>query len=291
MSYAPAIVLVNRYFNKRRGIATGIATAGSGIGAFVFPPIFSWLIYNYGLFGSLLIIGALMFNLCVSASFYRPIYSDRQKRLKAKGSCQDKIEKTHTKDCEPSEHAGIKNTILSVASSCAKPSHHKSCLKNKYIDLSLLSDPVFLVFGIAQGILTMSYVGGQLLLLALAENRGIAESKGVFLLSAVGIADTVGRITSGLLFDCYPIRLHRVLVYNLAIFITALTYFGWAFCSSFELLILICVIHGLINGFVVSQRAVIASDILGVERLSSSFGLTVCFQGCGNIVGPFIAGK
>ena len=90
LSYAPAIVLVNRYFNKRRGIATGIATAGSGIGAFVFPPIFSWLIYNYGLFGSLLIIGALMFNLCVSASFYRPIYSDRQKRLKAKGTCQDK---------------------------------------------------------------------------------------------------------------------------------------------------------------------------------------------------------
>ena len=283
-------MLVNRYFNKRRGIATGIATAGSGIGAFVFPPIFSWLINNYGLFGSLLIIGALTFNLCVSASLYRPINFSRQ-RLEAKGNCLDKIEKSHTKYGQPSENTVTKNTTMSVSPPGAEPSNRKGCLKNKYIDLSLLGDPAFLVFGVAQGILTMSYVGAQLLLLALAENRGIAESKGVFLLSAVGIADTVGRITSGLLFDCYPVRIHRVLVYNVAIFITALTYFGWAFCSSFELLIVICVIHGLINGFVVSQRAVIASDILGVERLSSSFGLTVCFQGCGNIVGPFIAGE
>ena len=49
-------------------------------------------------------------------------------------------------------------------------------------------------------------------------------------------------------------------------------------------------IHGYINGIVVGQRAVIASDILGVDRLSSSFGLTVCIRGCGNLIGPFIAG-
>ena len=184
-----------------------------------------------------------------------------------------------------------KSTKLAVAVSCSDSPNQKSCLKNQYIDLSLLSDPVFLVFGFAQGLLTMSYVGGQLLLLALAERRGVSEPKGVFLLSAVGIADTLGRITSGFLFDCHRIRIHRVSVYNTAIFITALTYFGWAFGTSFELLLSMSVVHGLINGIVVSQRAVIASDILGVERLSSSFGLTVCFQGCGNIIGPFIAGK
>ena len=290
LAYAPPIVLVNKYFNERRGIATGIATAGSGLGAFAYPPVVSLLFSYYGYFGALLVISAVSLNLCVAASLYRPIDLQLSKHNTKCTDFQIDLEiATAHEDSQSLEDNAIEKDLSTK--SHLENSNCTRCLKNKYIDLSLLGDPVFLVFGIAQGILTMSYVGGQLLLLALAENVGVAESKGVFLLSAVGIADTVGRISSGFIFDCYAVRRHRITVYSAYIFLTSLTYFGWAFGQTFELLITICVLHGYINGAVVSQRAVIASDILGVERLSSSFGLTVCIQGCGNLIGPFITGK
>ena len=53
--YVPAVIAVGFYFEKKRALATGIAVCGSGVGTFVFAPLTSFLLEQYGWKGTLLI--------------------------------------------------------------------------------------------------------------------------------------------------------------------------------------------------------------------------------------------
>ena len=57
--YLPSIVIVNQYFDSKRGLATGIADAGSGLGSIVVPILSTWLIQIYGWQGATLSFGII----------------------------------------------------------------------------------------------------------------------------------------------------------------------------------------------------------------------------------------
>ena len=44
----PSIVTVGFYFDRRRALANGIAICGTGIGTFVFAPVASYLVSEFG---------------------------------------------------------------------------------------------------------------------------------------------------------------------------------------------------------------------------------------------------
>lgn len=48
MIYLPAVVLCGLYFEKKRSLATGIAVCGSGFGTFVFAPLATYLLEQFG---------------------------------------------------------------------------------------------------------------------------------------------------------------------------------------------------------------------------------------------------
>ena len=47
-AFVPLLSTVARWFTKRRGLMTGIAIAGLGLGNFIMPPVIEWLISNNG---------------------------------------------------------------------------------------------------------------------------------------------------------------------------------------------------------------------------------------------------
>jgi len=51
----------------------GVATAGSGIGGFVFPPLVNFLLSTYSWRGTFLILGAIMFNIVICGLLFRPL--------------------------------------------------------------------------------------------------------------------------------------------------------------------------------------------------------------------------
>ena len=57
ISYIPAVSIISQYFDKRRGLATGLAVSGSGFGAFALSPLTHVLIENLGWRWSLRVIG------------------------------------------------------------------------------------------------------------------------------------------------------------------------------------------------------------------------------------------
>lgn len=74
--YLPAIVSVTMYFEKKRSLATGIAVCGSGFGTFIFAPIISKLLSEYGWRGSILIIAGLVLQCILFGSLFRPLENE-----------------------------------------------------------------------------------------------------------------------------------------------------------------------------------------------------------------------
>ncbi|KAI0856690.1 major facilitator superfamily domain-containing protein [Xylaria cubensis] len=71
--FTPAISLVNTYFDKRRGLAVGLATTGNSVGGIVYPLIVRALIPKLGFAWTTRVIGFLTLGLLVFAlAFMRP---------------------------------------------------------------------------------------------------------------------------------------------------------------------------------------------------------------------------
>ncbi|KAK3094837.1 hypothetical protein FSP39_006877 [Pinctada imbricata] len=83
LAYMPCSVAVSKYFNRRLNLAMGIASAGGGLGSFIFPPIIGALNDQYGWQGMFLILAAISLNICVLGLFFKPFSSggEQQKTL------------------------------------------------------------------------------------------------------------------------------------------------------------------------------------------------------------------
>lgn len=73
-SFPPSVMIVNRYFKKRRSLATGVAVSGSGVGTFILGATTQALIDAYGWRVTLRILGIMAGCGIVSAAFtYIPV--------------------------------------------------------------------------------------------------------------------------------------------------------------------------------------------------------------------------
>lgn len=90
--YLPAIVSVTTYFEKKRSLATGIAVCGSGLGTFLFAPIISKLLSEYGWRGSILIIGGIVLECILFGALFRPLENTKRDKVNKLKSSEAKVD-------------------------------------------------------------------------------------------------------------------------------------------------------------------------------------------------------
>ncbi|XP_053424242.1 monocarboxylate transporter 4 isoform X2 [Nycticebus coucang] len=73
LNFQPSLIMLNRYFNKRRPMANGLAAAGSPVFLCALSPLGQVLQDHYGWRGGFLILGGLLLNCCVCAALMRPL--------------------------------------------------------------------------------------------------------------------------------------------------------------------------------------------------------------------------
>ena len=78
LTYAPSIITVGFYFEKFRGLASGISSAAAGVGILLGSVIMQFLIDEYSVEGAFLLAGAIAFHHCLFAMFYRPTVHERR---------------------------------------------------------------------------------------------------------------------------------------------------------------------------------------------------------------------
>ncbi|XP_045630820.1 monocarboxylate transporter 4 [Ursus americanus] len=77
LNFQPSLIMLNRYFNKRRPMANGLAAAGSPVFLCALSPLGQLLQDHYGWRGGFLILGGLLLNCCVCAALMRPLEAPR----------------------------------------------------------------------------------------------------------------------------------------------------------------------------------------------------------------------
>lgn len=126
-------------------------------------------------------------------------------------------------------------------------------------------------------------------LAAQAEALEISKVHASYLISAIGAANTVGRIILGYVSDKpWVNRLH---VYNMCLTICGIATALSALCTGFWGLAIYASVFGFTIGAYVGLTSVILVDLLGLENLTNAFGLLLLFQGIASFVGPPIGGR
>ena len=73
LMYLPSMVMVGYYFEKRRPLAAGIASSGSGFGMLILAPLAAYLVNEYHWKGALVILSGVMLQGVVLGSLMRPL--------------------------------------------------------------------------------------------------------------------------------------------------------------------------------------------------------------------------
>ncbi|EDW89839.1 monocarboxylate transporter 13 isoform X1 [Drosophila yakuba] len=156
--------------------------------------------------------------------------------------------------------------------------------RSKFFDLSLLKDPMYLVILISNSTNAISYTNFIILLPSFGEDRGFNKSLSAYLLSVVSATDLIGRIGGSALSDMGYIPKTWYFVGGLSIsgLSLALLPFAWTYGS----VCFWCALFGLASGIYVGITAVIMADMLGTERLTSSYGISLFVNGLLQLVGP-----
>jgi len=159
---------------------------------------------------------------------------------------------------------------------------------SEMMDFSLVKDPVFLIFTMSNFLTSIGFNIPYVYLAAQAEVLGISSTRASYLLSIIGIANTVGRIILGYFSD--KSYVNRLLVYNLCLTICGVACALSVFCFDFFTLGAYSSVYGFTIGAYVGLTSVILVDLLGLDKLTNAFGILLLFQGIASLVGPPLAG-
>lgn len=156
--------------------------------------------------------------------------------------------------------------------------------RTKFFDLSLLKDPMYLVILISNSTNAISYTNFIILLPSFGMDRHFSKSLSAYLLSVVSATDLIGRIGGSALSDMGFIPKTWYFVGGLTVSGISLALLPFAY--SYGSVCFWCALFGLASGIYVGITAVIMADMLGTERLTSSYGISLFVNGILQLVGP-----
>lgn len=349
--YLPAIVSVTVWFERYRSLATGIAVCGSGLGTFLFAPLTSYLIAEYGWRGAIAIIGALVLNCVPLGLMFRPV--PELPRTPTMEPMLPKLNTTPLKRSQSTEHvirangkieesdtarltlsqpalnkqqdqkslkthsrhgSGImqrpdvlyQGSMTSIAKFRAPSpdriqlpkeerearcswlpcSDESKAALSEMLDLSLLFDPIFVLFSVSNFLTSIGFYIPYVYTVAMSEELGVTNSE--YLISIIGGANLVGRIVLGFISD--KPWVNRLLAYNLCLTIAGISTAMSVLCWEFWGLAMYATTFGFTIGAYVGLTSVVLVDLLGLEKLTNAFGLLLLFQGIASLIGPPFAG-
>lgn len=170
---------------------------------------------------------------------------------------------------------------------CTLSESFKSALASM-MDVSLLKDPVFMLIGISNFFGMMGlYVPFFYLVQAATENN-VDSTSASYLLSVIGITNTVGRVVCGFVADLPWVD--SLLLNNLCLVVSTLAVGSTPLCSSYAGYMVMSIFFGIAISGYISLTSIILVDLLGLDKLTNAFGLLILFRGAAAIVGSPLAG-
>ncbi|XP_014242664.1 monocarboxylate transporter 3 isoform X2 [Cimex lectularius] len=188
------------------------------------------------------------------------------------------------------QHRGPDGEVVDPPELCpclTLPESFKSALA-AMLDYTLLKDPVFLLIGISNIFGMAGLYVPFVYLVDAAVQDGIDQGLASFLLSIIGITNTIGRVLCGWVAD-FP-SVNSLLLNNLSLVVSTIAVTATPFCKSYAAYVTMSVFFGLAISAYISLTSIILVDLLGLDKLTNAFGLLILFRGAAAIVGSPLAG-
>lgn len=329
LMFLPAGVCVIQHFTKRRALANGIAVCGSGVGTFVMNHLTRYMLDHYGWRGTLLLNAGIALQGSVLGLLLLPPLSksrgdDASKQLKETSDAEFKKLKVIEYKTN-NRRQGTNSCFPCLTSSNNAEENNESEIKviyindtvenniqvtgNAYIDKvifdkkanslkrvirrifssKLLTHGGFLLFLLANFAVHLAFTIPFNLLPDQAVENGMTKHEASWLISSIGITNTLSRIFLGWLADrrCVNRMVMLDIVIILAGIITGLS----PLLKTFEAKMIYPCLYGIMIGGYVTLCPVVLADLFGTEKIAQSFGMWLFACGLAGTISSPIGGK
>jgi MFS family permease len=251
----PCGATVARWFVRRRGLATGLATAGGSFGAFAFPPIAQLLVSRVGWRLAYVIFGAaILLTLNLLAPFMK-----RDPESLGLTPDGDSPEDVHTAWLERGRDFTMAQAMRT---------------RSFWVLFALFSATWFSIFT------------PLVHLVPLARGLGVDALLATTLVSAIGISGIVGRLIMGSLSD----RIGRRPAIGVGLVLQIAAFLGFAAAGALPGLYAASVAFGFSYGAVAALFPAMVADFFGRGQAGSLVGLLFALSGSMAAWGPLSAG-
>ena len=263
LTYIPSIAAIPQYFNKNRPLAIGLVVSGLGTGPIVFPPLIQYFLHEFGWRGALLMTAGLYTHTIIFALLLRP-NNLMDASVKSNGS---------VKVIEPEKKHVTK--LLAFTGSLSE-----TLVLTNYKFALFMVHHVIYSFGNS---IIFVHMG------AYAISRGVSEDQAAMLFLMLGIASATMRPITGLVAQTKCLSACRL--YYISLSLCSASTILFAFGRSYLMFCAAATLIGVFYASYGSLTALVAIDLVGVEKLASAYGYVCVFCSLGFVSGGTFAGK
>lgn len=323
--YVPSHTMSGLYYDKHRSLATGVATAGSGLGGIVFPNLVQYLIDEYGWRGSLLLVAGINLNAFVFSALLRESPLQKKRKAKEKLTIQLKeikrnesssqFEKENlikdvngselvldihvAKENSPEKNGTVKTEAKGVKMSAVElqsllisesPDEDVNSNSIKSVLLALWKNVPFCIFVVNNVLWNFGTVIPLILGPEYFTTIGFSQKESAILISLFSGGSFVGCVLGGLFGNIPKInRINLFIVVNLGVGIVGL-FIPLEMTHSMVGLAIVGIIWGTMFGLILGLLVVVTADLVGIHYLGDAMGFLMLANGVGCIIGPPIGG-
>jgi MFS transporter, OFA family, oxalate/formate antiporter len=240
----------------RKGLITGLVVSGVGLAAVYMSPLTDFLIRNYTIPTTFLILG--IGTIVVVGLMAQLITNPPQ--------------------------GYVPPPVATKAAAAAKPGAtlrrdldwHEMLRTGQFYQLWLM-----FILSASAGLMIIMHVA------LIAKDQAHVDKWGFWLIAILAICNTSGRLVSGFLSD----RIGRSNTMILAFVLQALNMFAFRYYTTPELMIFGAAFTGLCYGTIFTLFPAATADFYGVRNLGVNYGLMFTAFGVAGVTGPYIAGR
>ncbi|VDO69148.1 unnamed protein product [Heligmosomoides polygyrus] len=156
------------------------------------------------------------------------------------------------------------------------------------IDLELLKDSVMLLLCVSNLLGMMGFYIPFVFLKDLAHSHGVSPADSRYLVPVIGVTNTIGRVFFGWLADRGYVS--ALAINNFSLLACGVLTLIAPLLPTFSLQLTYAALFGFIISAYVCLTSIVLADLLGLEKLTNSFGLLVVARGIASLAGSPFAG-
>jgi len=288
--YVPSVVAVGYWFEKRRALVSGIAVCGTGVGTFLFAPLVTYLEETVGWQTTIKILGGICLSCVLFGAVMKPVTASKKKGLEL-----DAIDIEEVKD-----EKEIENEEVAFINGVKQTETDKEELTLLQTYKNLVKNVPFLLIMIGNLPAVMGLYIPYMFLPSMAKERLVGKAGGdeslektaaenaALLISFIGIFNTAGRLINGFLAD-HP-KMDPLVMTTVSLAVGAMCPFFMIFCYNFESFIAVSIMFGFSLSAWVAVSSPMLVNLLGLDQLTSAFGILTCVRGLAAFLGPPVGG-